>query len=582
MKRAGARLTLGFFCVIASLTIYLSASRQSPQLSRVPDSRELAGSNGFVLTEPYYSGLILALVAIGLGGLIQIALGVLDVVQFRWACDRITKTFAKFGPVAATTTLGLRSSRMRDSTKSFPPDACHKDGHFNEDALSAVIAELTNPFVEIRLWACEVLEGLGAQAAPAVQALIAALSDKNLAMRRQTIESLRAIGEASSPAVPALIAIWAKLWKPREEAEKAICEVGPLGQLHFVEALVDTRAFVRKAAAQRLAGGNDPGLYTQSLNHFESVIVRSLLQASKDRDERIRVIACRRLGQILATINPGGRSQSSRGDNIRDGFRFRTHGFYSSHPLWNEFYQKSARVLATADSVLDALLQACSDSKPSVRSKAVEFLGYARRSKTVESAVLLACDDESSEVRESAVNSIYGAVESPIPHLINALSDKTEGVRRSAVFSLGEACPRENGTEVVFALLKCRKEGRVGESEVLTALGQIGPAAMASVPFLTRRLSDMDSVWNRHWIEDHLVGTLGRIGAGAEPAVPTLVGLLRERSKSTDSVGLSRTKVHSGCFSAHLTSAGGISGRQSPSQTNSRRTGVFASSRRSG
>ena len=71
------------------------------------------------------------------------------------------------------------------------------------------MAELNNPFVEIRLWAAEMLKHFGSQAASAVSFLIYALGDVDSHVRLMAIRALGSIGEPSRPAIPALISTWA-------------------------------------------------------------------------------------------------------------------------------------------------------------------------------------------------------------------------------------------------------------------------------------------------------------------------------------------------------------------------------------
>ena len=91
-------------------------------------------------------------------------------------------------------------------------------GKVGTEAVPALIAALTDAYVDVRRLAADALGNIGPAAAEAVPALIAALTEADVDVRRLAADALGNIGPAAAEAVPALIA--ARHWAADDALRK--------------------------------------------------------------------------------------------------------------------------------------------------------------------------------------------------------------------------------------------------------------------------------------------------------------------------------------------------------------------------
>jgi HEAT repeat protein len=127
-------------------------------------------------------------------------------------------------------------------------------------------------------------------------------------------------------------------------------------------------------------------------------------------------------------------------------------------------------------------------------------------------------EEKNTLVRVKIVEAIW-VVEKPAPRelvavLVQSLGDKDDAARANAANVLG--LMGSGAKAAVPALAKALQDKDLTvRAEVALALGEIGPAAKSAVPELLETLKSEDLVF----VEPLVLGTLGKIGADAVPAL---------------------------------------------------------------
>jgi HEAT repeat protein len=142
-------------------------------------------------------------------------------------------------------------------------------------------------------------------------------------------------------------------------------------------------------------------------------------------------------------------------------------------------------------------------------------------------ALVAELKSDRSDVREKARKALVAVGAQAVPALVRLLRDK------DVVGSFREGAEGEGAWDAVNALTEIGApavlglSGALGDNEAAvraqaaTALGNIGPAAAATVPSLVRALRDRDD-----WVRLSAANALGKMGPEARKAVPDLTTAL--------------------------------------------------------
>jgi HEAT repeat protein len=222
---------------------------------------------------------------------------------------------------------------------------------------------------------------------------------------------------------------------------------------------------------------------------------------------------------------------------------------------------------SAAQSALPALLKVAKDPSSRVREKVADALPLiAPKSPQVVAALIAALEDSDGTVQAHAIMSLGKldeAARPAVPLMANMLGSEkeyltsghpvtTERLSDCVASALGELGSVAN--EAVPALVKAASEGTHANWELIPAIGKIGPGAKAALPFLLREATpeaaiavvqidpdnaeiipilrqawqSTDSLQYRHemYPDRSWCYVLGRFGARAKPAIPTLERLL--------------------------------------------------------
>lgn len=159
---------------------------------------------------------------------------------------------------------------------------------------------------------------------------------------------------------------------------------------------------------------------------------------------------------------------------------------------------------------------------------AVRALGFIRsRSDIAVPALMREMEKPRSPVREEAMEAVaeFGADAKPaIPHLVAALKDESDHIKRAAAISLWRI--ERNAERVLPVFMEQLKlQNRNGAHYAAEWLGEIGPAAKAAVPQLTLDLKREDDQPLRF----RAAGALWRITNQVEPSLTVLCGEFRSK-----------------------------------------------------
>ncbi|CAK9046925.1 unnamed protein product [Durusdinium trenchii] len=295
--------------------------------------------------------------------------------------------------------------------------------------------------------------------------LVKALEHRGTTLRKDAAEAFGSIKPATSKAVPHLCkALGDPEGDVRCSAAKSLGEMGPVAAEaapKLLEALHDYRVDVFSAALGAL----------RQIGSLPSRAVPMLLEALDARHPAVRSGAV----QALVQMGPA------------EG--------------------------------IPQLLQALDDEDFNVRQAAAEALSQMSSSTQLQEAL----QKPETFVQRRAADELAGLGGPVVSHLLKALEDEQNAVRRGAAAELlgkmGAAA-----AEVVPKLLKALEDPDVGvRSRAATALGQIGPAAAEAVPHLLEVLRDTDRL-----VRSHAAWALGQIGPAAAEAVPALLRTLPE------------------------------------------------------
>ncbi|MBI4612068.1 MAG: HEAT repeat domain-containing protein [Planctomycetes bacterium] len=262
------------------------------------DNRQWAAENLAVIAGPEDEAAIPVLVAALLENAWQLKSGAI-------------RALAKIGPAAAA----ALARELKNPTNRFT--ALEGLGGMGEAAVPAITSVLTDRDVEVRLAALAALQKLGPKAAAAIPALEKAIRDSDSRVRSEAFSALAAIGE---PAVGELVkALADKSDSVRGEAVMTLQRIGS-GAKEALPALVkclkDENDNVCSLAANAIAeiGGEEAvGLVRPLLRDRDTAVRRravgllgrlgaaavpSLVDATKDREQDIKMAAIERLGQL--------------------------------------------------------------------------------------------------------------------------------------------------------------------------------------------------------------------------------------------------------------------------------------------
>jgi len=237
----------------------------------------------------------------------------------------------------------------------------------------------------------------------------------------------------------------------------------------LTEALKDSHRDVRVAAAQSLAG-------MESLGATDVPMLMGLL---KHQDSEARISAAHALGHL--------------GDKAKAAVPGLIKAFESSDPaLRSASIDALAKLGSNAKDVVPAFTQALSESDKEVRKNACEGLG---------------------KVGPDAKPAVSG--------LARLLTDSDKEVKKNAAIALGKI--GAGAKDAVVTLGDVLNKDLTIRVEILTALGEIGPAAKAAVPNIVAIFAGVDGKTADKAMHLRAAQTLGKIG---KDAVPDLVNAL--------------------------------------------------------
>lgn len=438
-------------------------------------------------------------------------------------------------------------------------------------ALGAVLPCLRDPDAEIREAAADVLADIG-PGPEAIAALVEAMRDKETG--RDASRALVAVGPAAIPALTrALLDSDAEV---RSNAVHALGEFGPTAK-DSVPALM--ALFVRESPEGRVAIANA----WAEMGRGAGSAVPLLVELLRDPSAEVCVAAARALWSIerrpervvpalMAMVESQGKTEEAagRGPSERE--------LPIAAPSARAVYllgrigpeaRQAVPVLMSALEAPDGALCACAiealgEIGPEARQAIpaiVQRLGDQREAGAVvephrwtyagtwevsmnawlalgkmgpEAAlgVIPALDHRDQAVRERAALALKQLGPDAVPAmdaLIKALGDRKEAVRRYAACALGSIGPAAQ--PALPALLTAMKDPSSGvREEAADALPRMAPESPAVVAALIEALEDSDAT-----VQAHAVMSLGKLGAGARPAVPLIARLLSsDREYLTD------------------------------------------------
>ncbi len=337
--------------------------------------------------------------------------------------------------------------------------------------------------------AAETLGRIGEEAASAVSALTQALSSDQIHVRRGAAEALGQIGPAAEPVVPALLqALDDKNLAVRGSAAKSLARIGPA---------VDVAA---PAVLQLLADGSEEVRRDtiKALAEMGPASVPLLIELLEARD--IHHILRGRLKEFEQNFKNYMRwlqhYNSDKGQQLsRDAIvNFDWHRRELLEEFTPEFtatvHEAAVRVLREigppAHTAIPTLMKTLTYQDSGIRQTAAQALG---------------------QIGPQAI--------AAIPSLIKALLDSNGPVREAAGEALHEINPEwsstseaDNGSEFLAEELK---KGQPAAGPVLERIGS------RAVPELIALLRDKDRI-----VRQTAAEILGRIGKGAQPAIPAL------------------------------------------------------------
>lgn len=303
-----------------------------------------------------------------------------------------------------------------------PPEA--------EKAIPDLAKLVTDPIVEVRRKAGEVLEALGPRAGAAAEAVGKALpAEADTIARDQFVAALAAMGPAAKPAVPGLLPLLGEPTAPllvRMKAAEAAAVADPTS--------ADVSAALAKLAADpdtpiRVAAASAMG----KLDPLPPTALAALVKmAQGDARNEPRVAALR----ALVVAGPRAAPAKAELSAIAGG----------QNP-WYALWAKVALAAIDGDAATaaPAVRAGLTDKSGPVRVAAAEALPLAGGPTAADLPALMRLlrepSDGAKEAAARAVGVLGPAAKDAVPRLTELLADKSGGVRVAAADSLGQIGP---------------------------------------------------------------------------------------------------------------------------------------------
>jgi HEAT repeat protein len=332
----------------------------------------------------------------------------------------------------------------------------------------AALADLVATFAEndrgLSSAVALVMSGIGAPSVPFLVRILE--SEEEPLVRLEAVQALGRIGPAAESALPTLTdALLAEQGQTRHSVAEVISQIGPAAVPHLLPLLQHQSRFVRYEAAWALG----------HLGPLASQAVPELNRLSSDPAANVRFAAVEALGRL-------GPAASSAVPSL-------INALYDHE---DSVCRAAARTLAglgeVAAGAVPSLVERLAHEDYLVRQEMARALGAVGSSRTdgVTALIQILRHDqrEMRGVAAEALGKIGRPLEQVLPALKAALSDRAWNVAQAAA----------------------------------AALGRIGPPAL---DLLVHVLEN-----ERGNIRGTLIEEIGNMGAGAAPAVPTLVALL--------------------------------------------------------
>jgi len=348
-----------------------------------------------------------------------------------------------------------------------------------------------------------------AQDSELIKTIIKELKDEDEEVRgtAAALIALGLFGPEAKAAVPALVEALKDKDRVREDAVRALAQIGPPAVTALVRALKDKDENLRQQAATVLG----------KIGAEAKAAVPALVEVLKDKDKNVRQQAAIALGKIglgaKAAVPALVEALKDKDKNLRQ--------------------QAAVALVQIGPPALGALIEILRDKDENVRLQAAVALGQiGLEAETAIPALVEALKDKDEHVRQQAAVALVQIGPPTVAALIEALKDKEESVRQQAAIALGRIGP--DAKAAVPALVKAMKDkDRVVRQQAAKALAQIGLEGLepkVAVTALVEGLKDKDRI-----VRQQAAKALGQIGPEAKAAVPALMRIL---SKDDDQVRL--------------------------------------------
>jgi HEAT repeat protein len=398
-----------------------------------------------------------------------------------------------------------------DIDPSVTVPALHALGGAGEKGIAALIEALNNE--KARYWACIALGASGPKAKAAVPALAKLLSHQEPEIRMQAAIALGEIGPDSKTAATQLIkALSDEQNSVRYAAAFAIGQIGAAEATpELKKQLASQDSFLRMISAWALAkiNPNDKAAVDEA--------VKLLVASLKDENPRVRAAAARGLHELKAppeVIVPlftdmlKDKDPVVRG-NVIDALSTLDEKIMPrlSTGLENKDVQSIAvgiirRLGPKAKALVPSLVKELSDPDPNHRQE-VAFALAAMGPDAVEAvpALAKALEDSEASVRNTAcyaLGKIGPAAKSAIPALQrSARSSDDKFLKVASVWALLRIEPANQPLRILAVPLLVtaftESDRELVKVEVLSALGDIGPAAAPAIPLLEKAAKEDSS-----------------------------------------------------------------------------------------